>query len=57
MQKKKKKEENLFLVNRLVLADKLYKLSPTSKFRLSFLSAPLAIYSCVSATSLGSQQP
>lgn len=31
--------------------------SPTSKYRPNFLSAPLAIYSCVSATLLSSQQP
>lgn len=31
--------------------------SPTSKYRPNFLSAPLAIYSCVSATLLGCQQP
>lgn len=34
-----------------------YQSSSTSKYRPNFLSAPLAIYSCVSATSLGCQQP
>lgn len=50
-------EKMSFLVYKLVLADKLYQSSPASKYRPNFLSAPLAIYSCVSTTALSSQQP
>ena len=42
--------------NALGLAEMFYESSTTSKYRPNFLSAPVAIYSCVSATSLGSQQ-
>lgn len=40
-----------------VLTGRISKSSPISKYRLNFLSAPSAIYSCVSATLHGCQQP
>lgn len=40
-----------------VLTDKFYKSSPNSKYRVNFLSAPMAIYSRVSATLHGCQRP
>lgn len=40
-----------------VLTGRFSKSSPISKYRLNFLSAPLAIYSRVSATLHGCQQP
>lgn len=45
------------MANTLVLVNEFCQSSPKSIYRPNFLSAPLAIYSCVSTTSLGSQQP
>lgn len=50
------KTEKLFVANTLVLVNKFCQSSPNSIYRPNFLSAPAAIYSCVSTTSLCSQQ-